>query len=102
MQEKRDYCLSLIYTQAPELRHERLVLLDASFGGVSPRGNDMHTSQYLEARFRFERDGDSAYRFIRLNRLWLDPTKPPKFTVSLGRERATQLIDKRPYKRNSQ
>jgi hypothetical protein len=100
-QQHRDYFLSLIYAEAPELRNEPLVSMDANWGGPSPRGDDIRTAD-LEARFRFERDGYSTYRFVRVERVWVNPSKPPKVTVTTGRERATHVIEERPYRRTSE
>jgi hypothetical protein len=95
--DRPEYYLSLIYTRAPKLRNERLVFLDSNWGGAGPRGKDIRTAPNLEARFRFERDGDSIYRVVRVKRIWPDPAMPPKISVFIGRERASATIEEHLY-----
>lgn len=87
-QQNIDYYLSLIYRQKPELRGEPLEFMNGHFGGVPPRGADMRTAQQLDAKFRFERDGESVYRVVLLERAWPAPEQPPKISVVIRRERA--------------
>ena len=93
-QEHLDYFLSIIYSQAPELRNEPLHHMGSSWDG-----KDIKTSPKIEARFYFERDGDSVYRFVRVERFWPDRAKPPKITLTIGRERAAaaHIIEEHSY-----
>ena len=93
-----DFYRSLVYEQAPELRGEPLVFTDGGSSGVVTNADDLRHTQYLRAVFRFERDTGSTYRFVDYERRQDDPTKPPKITLTIGRMRATHVIEQHRHK----
>ena len=96
--EQIDFWRSIIYAQAPELRGEPLVFTDGGSSGVVATADDLRHTQYFRAVFRFERDTGSTYRFVDYERRQDDPTKPPKITLTIGRMRATHVIEEHRHK----